>query len=160
MEKDYKKLGGWLIFFIVSCVISLLLAITTYITNVDAFDILSSMGDEFAMIALLTRIAVFVLVVGVGSGIVALVMKNKKLLTIYFIFIAISAMLTIITAFIYPTYLGEAIASERTKIIITCIRDFVVLAAWFRYFKVSKRVAVYFGDVEHNNQISNNENTM
>ncbi|MEG0275372.1 MAG: DUF2569 family protein [Longicatena sp.] len=146
MKKDYHKLGGWLIVFIIVCLLSAFMVINAYQDLSKQFEVFYMLGGEFATMAFAVQVETFCIVISATLGIMSVCMKKKKLLIACFVFVIIGFIASIMGVFSIPVDLGEDIKELRTEGIYALIKDLIKIGIWYRYFMVSKRVKVYFGE--------------
>ena len=145
MNKDYTKFGGWLIFFIIVQILGGVVAFREYISFTQLDSIANYMNSAF-MVKILFTIATILLVIGSAAGVIAVLIRSRKVIIIHFILSAIY-LLIMGVVFILLTNVIDAnyINSFKTNVLISIARSLVIMLVWIRMFMNSSRAKVYFG---------------
>ena len=153
MEKDYKKLGGWLLFWLVYFCLTVVLVINNLMAamkQLDTFEILNIYypSSNWALVLYL-RIGIVILILISFIVIVVLMLKKtkKSLATIKLILI-VSTIVDMGSMIIYLVYFGSLLktnlfdSDQFLNLGITLGVASIAIA----YFCKSKRAAVYFDE--------------
>lgn len=150
MRKDYKRLRGWLLYFLIMTILSVVMAFGTVgqVLEIEAV----TYGDSFDLFFLLQKLICIVIMVTALLGITSILIKIRKLMTGYFIGNVIFIVMIIIAIAIFPEG-KKGFEFIKRGLVIDLIRSIPIAFVWFRYFKVSIRVKEYFGELEIEEQI-------
>jgi Protein of unknown function (DUF2569). len=153
MGKNYKNLGGWLLFWLIYFCLTIVLAFTNLLTLLgesDALELVSRLfPNSIVKLIFYMRIGVMVLVLASFVLIVFLMLKKtKKALANIKLALIVGTIMDIVSAVIYVAYLGSLAKRNYfgTDQMINLVVTIGVVTIALAYFSSSKRVAVYFDE--------------
>ncbi|MDR1794453.1 MAG: DUF2569 family protein [Erysipelotrichaceae bacterium] len=154
-DSKFKKLGGWLLFYVVCCVVSVVFGIMGLIQRVgDLSDpALAAVADKYPLMTPSIWLNIVLSVIGVGFGIwmlstlrtksPATPAKIRRILVLNFAVAVVGAIAVVLMRLDMPAvYIG--LLTGTFAVTITAAAG--MLAVWYSYFKKSARVKAYYGD--------------
>lgn len=138
--EEYKKIGGWLLFFIISYCLGAFLIFKSAIEMQEIISMGSYLFSSLKMMGMIVWIAAIIYIIGLVAFILLLVKKDKRCINVFII----SQVICLVLSIILYVMINNIAFINTSSMLVAVIRDAIVLGIWYQYFQKSERIKVYF----------------